>query len=104
MQSKSVLRIMKPLINQFTKNLSGCSGCGNNDAVYQTWSKAKQLGEEMKFQLVVVVESGNLKEAVGKIPDGIEVISAQARPEPKTPISPLPGVPTNMRTGQPVNG
>ncbi len=96
---------MQPLINQFTKNLSGCSGCGKSDTVYDAWLKSKQLGENMKFQLVVVVECDTFKEAIGKIPDGIEVLSAQVRPEPRPVANPnLPNVPTNMRTGLPVNG
>lgn len=97
---------MESLINQFTKNLSGCSGCGSNVEIYETWLKSKQTGEKMKFQLVVVVESENLKEAIVKMPDGVEVLSAQTKPEPRPPqVTPgLPSVPTNMRTGLPING
>ncbi len=74
---------MTPLINQFTKNLSGCSGCGNNDAVYNTWVKAKQAGEKMKFQFTVVVESESYKTAVASIPDGFEILSGGVKPEAK---------------------
>ncbi len=76
---------MEPLVNQFTKNLSGCSGCGSNDAVYETWIKAKQTGEIMKFQLTVVVDADTYKEAVGKIPDDFEILSGQVKPEQRTP-------------------
>ncbi len=80
---------MKPLINQFTKNLSGCSGCGNGsaNAVYETWEKAKQSGEKMKFQFMVVVEANDYKTAVASIPDGFEIISGGVKPEAKTVIS-----------------
>ncbi len=74
---------MTPLINQFTKNLSGCSGCGNNDAVYETWAKAKQTGESMKFQFSVVIESETYKQAVAKVPDEFEILSGGVKPEAK---------------------
>lgn len=74
---------MEPLIKQFTKNLSGCSGCGNNDAVYDTWSKAKQLGGKMKFQFVIVIESENYKQAVTKVPDEFEILQGGVKPEVK---------------------
>ncbi len=35
----------------------------------------------MKYQLVVVVDAETLKEAAAKIPDGIEVLSAQVKPD-----------------------
>ncbi len=76
-----------PLINNLTKNLSGCSGCGNNDAVYQTWAKAKQSGEIMKFQFTVVIESDTYKQAVSKVPDEFEILSGGVKPETKTVIS-----------------
>jgi len=96
---------MKPLIDQFSKNLSGCSGCGNSDPVYETWSKAKQSGGKMKFQMVIVVEEETYKKAVAKVPDDFEILSGGVKTEPKPQVPPkLPSVPTNMRTGLPVNG
>ncbi len=100
---------MTPLVHQFTKNLSGCSGCGNSDAVYATWLKAKQFGEKMKFQLSVVIEADTYKQAVNKVPDDWEILSGGVKPDLKTPPSMsqppgLPSVKTNMRTGLPVNG
>ncbi len=76
---------MQPLINQFTKNLSGCSGCGNGsaDPIYETWVKAKQLGEKMKFQFAVVIEADSYKEAVMKVPDGFEILQGGVKPEAK---------------------
>lgn len=99
---------MKPLINQLTKNLSGCSGCGSNGAsepIYETWRKAKEKGEKMKFQFVIVVEAETYKKAVIKVPDDFDIIQGGVKPEPKPQANPnLPTVPTNMRTGLPVNG
>ncbi len=75
---------MESLINQFTKNLSApCSGC-NGDAVYNTWIKAKQTGEKMKFQFAVVIEADSYKEAVMKVPDGFEILQGGVKPEAKT--------------------
>lgn len=95
---------MNPLINQFTQNLSGCSGCNSNGAVYETWLKAKQTGGKMKFQFSVVIEAGTYKEAVGKVPDEFEILQGTVKAEQKLPTAGLPTVPTNMRTGFPVNG
>ena len=74
---------MDPLINQFTKNLSGCSGCGNNGSVYETWLKAKQSGEKMKFQFAVVIDAETYKQAVAKVPDEFEILSGGVKPEVK---------------------
>ncbi len=74
---------MQPLINQFTKNLSGCSGCGSSDAVYETWAKAKQTGGKMKFQFAVVIEADTYKLAVAKIPDEMEILQGGVKPEPQ---------------------
>ncbi len=72
------------LIQSFTKNLSGCSGCGSKDAVYETWSKAKETGETMKFQFAVVIEADTYKQAVAKIPDEMEILQGGVKPEVKT--------------------
>ncbi len=76
---------MQPLINQVTKNLSGCSGCGNGstEPIYETWLKAKEKGEKMKFQFGIVIEADNYKQAVAKIPDEFEILSGGVKPEPK---------------------
>ncbi len=77
---------MKPLIKHLTKNLSGCSGCGSNGAsepIYETWLKAKEKGEKMKFQFNVVIEADTYKEAVLKVPDEFEILSGGVKPEPK---------------------
>ncbi len=83
----NIKMVKTPLINQFTKNLSGCSGCGNKDVVYETWVKAKQAGEKMKFQFTVVVESESYKTAVASIPDGFEILSGGVKPESKQPAA-----------------
>ncbi len=72
---------MEPLIQSFTKNLAGCSGCGNNGSVYDTWLEAKQTGGKMKFQFAVVIEAENYKTAVGKIPDDMEILSGGVKQE-----------------------
>ncbi len=74
---------MTPLINQFTKNLSGCSGCGKGDAVYDTWHKAKLKGGKMKFQFAIVIDAETYKQAVAKVPDEFEILQGGVKPEPK---------------------
>ncbi len=79
---------MEPLIQGFTKNLSGCSGCGNGstEPIYETWLRAKEKGEKMKFQFGVVIEADTYKQAVAKIPDEFEILSGGIKPEQKQPI------------------
>ncbi len=58
----------------------------------------------MQYAVTVIIEAENLKSAVMKVPDDLgEVASATPRPQPQ-PQRPagLPSVPTNMRTGLPV--
>ncbi len=75
---------MQPLITQFTNNLSKpCSGC-NGDAVYETWVKAKEKGEKMTFVFEVTVDADNYKEAVGKFPDGFEILKGVVKAEVKS--------------------
>ncbi len=90
-----------PLINQFTKNLSGCSGCGNKDAVYETWAKAKQTGEKMKFQFAVVIEAETYKQAVAKVPDDFEILSGGVKPEAKQITTGTGGQQFSRTTTQP---
>ncbi len=76
---------MESLINQFTKNLSGCSGCGNGstEPIYETWLKAKEKGEKMKFQFAVVIDAETYKQAVAKVPDEFEILQGGVKPELK---------------------
>ncbi len=100
-------KIMEPLIQRFSKNLSGCSGCGNGsaDAVYETWLQAKEKGGKMKFQFGVVIDAESYKQAVAKIPDEFEILSGGVKVEPK-PVQ--QGVQTggqfSRTTTQQVNG
>ncbi len=74
---------MQPLINSFTTNLSKpCSGC-NGDAIYETWVRAKEKGEKMKFQFGIVIEAENYKQAVAKVPDEFEILSGGVKPDIK---------------------
>ncbi len=57
----------------------------------------------MQFQIQIVVEADSLIEAVKQFDGKGEVLSVNARPQPQRPAG-LPTVPTNMRTGLPVNG
>ncbi len=96
---------MEPLIKQFTKNLKPCSWCGNGNAVYETWAEAKKKGEKMTFVFEVAVDADNYKQAVGKVPDEFEILKGTTKPDRQTQGGPqLPSVPTNMRTGLPVQG
>ncbi len=76
---------MQPLIQSFTKNLSGCSGCGNTDAVYETWVKAKEKGGKMTFVFEITVEADTYKQAVGKVPDEFDILKGTTKAEPKPP-------------------
>ncbi len=75
---------MIPLINKFSNNLSKpCPGCNGSGAIYETWRKAKETGENMKFQFMVVIEADTYKEAVSKVPDEMEILSGGVKPEPR---------------------
>ncbi len=91
---------MESLINQFTKNLSGCGGCGSKDAVYETWVKAKETGEKMKFQFAVVIDADTYKQAVAKVPDEFEILNGGVKPEPRPVAAPNAGI--SSRIGNPV--
>ncbi len=78
---------MQPLINQFTNNLSKpCSGC-NGDGVYETWLKAKETGEKMKFVLQVEVSTENNEDDLFSIVSSDrskwKVLGGGVKPEPK---------------------
>ncbi len=89
-----------PCIDPVTNKLrpeSGCakmrdnlnSGMSIPEAIYQRWFKAKQQGENMKFQVSVVVEADKASEAAQKAEAIGDVLSIQARPEPQV----RPGIP-----------
>jgi len=76
-------------------NVAGCKGCKKmrenlnsgmslTDAIYERWFKAKQKGEKMKYQIVVIIEADKTSEAVSKAEALGEVIAASARPDPPT--------------------
>ncbi len=84
-------------------NIAGCNGCKQmqqnlnsgmtlTDAIYQRWFAAKQTGENMKYQMTVVVEAGKMSEVVMKGEELGEVIAVQVRPEVSRP-QPTPGQP-----------
>ncbi len=89
-----IARVLKmPCIDHETRQLRPESGCAkmrdnlNNgmtitDAIYQRWFAAKQQGEKMKYQVVVVIEADKLSAAVTKAEELGEVLGVQARPEP----------------------
>lgn len=79
---------MQPLINQFTSNLSGCSGCSKVDP----WKLIPEKEDIMQFQIQIIVEAENLLEAVKKLEGQGEVMSVNARPQPQVQGS-------NVRTG-----
>lgn len=79
---------MKPLINELTKNLSGCNGCGNgsSESAYDIWQRAKEQGDKMKFQFSVVIEADTYKEATAKVPDEFEILSGGVKSEARSGI------------------
>ncbi len=92
-----IARALKmPCIDPETNQLrpeSGCSKMRNNlnagmslqDAIYERWFKAKQEGEKMKYQMIIVVEADKTSEAVIKGESIGDVLSIQARPTPQQP-------------------
>jgi len=94
---------MTSLIDNFSKILKPCSGCGSSGI----WQSIPIKEDIMQYAVTVIVEADSLKTAVLKIPDDLgEVASATPRPQPQArPQSTAPlgiTVPTNMRTGQPL--
>ncbi len=75
---------MEPLIDQFTKNLPGCSGCGTN-------------GEyEMKYQITITVDADSAVAAVQKAETIGELVSLQIRSQSTQqvrPTLPIQGIP-----------
>ncbi len=97
-------------------DLAGCSGCGKmrdnldagmsvKDAIIERWF-SKEEGENMQFQIQIVVEAEGVVQAIA--PDAISkgtIISVTPRPQQPAQQRPqLPTVLTNMKTGQPVGG
>lgn len=56
----------QPLIQSFTKNLSGCSGCGQINLLSK--------GENVTFIVQVQVEAEDGRAAVNQIPDNLLVM------------------------------
>ena len=67
--------IKQPLIQSFTKNLSGCSGCGQLPEI--------KKGEKVTFNVTVQVEAENGKEAANKIPDSAGIVVGVAMKPPQ---------------------
>ncbi len=92
-----IARALKlPCVDPETNQLRPESGCAkmrdnlNNgmtftDAIYQRWFAAKQQGEKMKYQIVVVVDADKTSEAAAKGESIGDVLSVQARPQPPQP-------------------
>ncbi len=122
----NIERIAKPIARGIDaiwgSDLAGCSGCSkmrdNLDAgrslagafYDRFWSGIplglvnKEKGENMQFQIQIIVEAEGVPQAV--TPDAIAkgtIISVTPRPaQPQRPQ--LPTQLTNMKTGQPVGG
>ncbi len=83
-----------PCIDPETKQLRPESGCAKmrdnlnagmsvQDAIYQRWFAAKQQGEKMKYQIVVVVDAEKPSEASAKAETIGDVLSVQVKPVPQ---------------------
>ncbi len=81
-------------IDQETKQLRPESGCAKmrdnlnagmsvQDAIYHRWFAAKQQGERMKYQIVVVIDADKPSEASSKAEEIGEVLSVQVKPVPQ---------------------
>lgn len=80
----------------FGTNIKGCRGCNTmrenlnagmslTDAIYERWFKANQQGDNMKYQVTIVIEADTATKAVEKAETVGEVLSAQVRPQPQRP-------------------
>ncbi len=75
------------------------------DAIIERWFKNKEEGENMQFQIQIIVEAEGVPQAV--MPDAIAkgtIISVTPRPQQPQQRPGLPTQLTNMKTGQPVGG
>jgi len=74
-------------------NVAGCKGCKQmqqnlndemsvTDAIYERWFKAKEKGEKMKYQIMVIVDAEKPSEASVKAETIGEVLSVQVKPTP----------------------
>ncbi len=91
-----IARAMKlGCVDPVTRELRPDSGCAKmrddlnagmtfTDAAYQRWFAAKQKGEQMKYQIVVVIEADKMGTAVSKAEELGEVIAVQIRPTQPT--------------------
>ncbi len=92
-------------------DLAGCSGCGKmrdnlnagmsvQDAIIERWFSKKLKGENMQFQIQIIVEAEGVAQAV--TPDAIAkgtIISVNPRPaQPQRPQQP-PRPPVNISSG-----
>ncbi len=89
------LDCIDPETNQLRPE-SGCAKMRDNlnagmsiqDAIYQRWFTAKQQGEKMKYQIMVVVDAEKPSEASAKAEAIGDVLSVQVKPVP--PVRPQP--------------
>ncbi len=94
----TIERIAKPIARGIDAvagtNINGCGGCNKmrdnlnagmtlTDAIYQRWFAAKQKGEKMKYQIVVIIDADKPSEASSKAEEIGEVLSVQAKPVPQ---------------------
>ncbi len=81
-------------------NVAGCSGCKKMrenlnqgmsvvDAIYERWFAAKQKGDKVKYQIILVVEKDKMGEAVQAAEAIGEVLSVQVRTTPQTVRNPV---------------
>ncbi len=116
----NIYRIAKPIARGIDavwgSDLANCGGCakmrdnlnaGMNvyDAIIERWFKNKKEGENMQFQIQIVVEAEGVTQAIA--PDAIAggtIISVTPRPVQPQNRPQLPTQLTNMKTGQPVGG
>ncbi len=98
-----IARIAQPIARSIDAvagtNAGGCSGCKKMqqnlnegmsvaDAIYERWFKAKQEGENMKYQITVVVDAEKLSEASAKAEAIGDVLSVQVKPIPQVRLQP----------------
>jgi hypothetical protein len=76
---------MQPLINQFTKNLAGCGGCGNSLS-NPLWFKNKQEGQQMVYVIPIKITADDVKSAIAKL-DGVDGEIMAVNPQPLQPVA-----------------
>ncbi len=63
------------------------------DVLYDRWFAAKQKGEKMKYQIIVVVDAEKMSEAVLKGESIGDVLSTQIKPAPQVRPNPTGLIP-----------